>query len=80
MTTAGMRAGSLGTSEDDRGGCKGVGRRHAKNDGEDEGGDSDKDETEKEYQSDEDDRKEGAVADNRDDAHRAPASTLRKSK
>lgn len=30
MTTAGMRAGSLGTSEDDRGGCKGEGRRHVK--------------------------------------------------
>lgn len=60
-------------SENDKGGCKGESRRHAKMmvmRGEDEG---DKYETDNEDQSDGDGREESLLADNRDDAHRAPS-------
>lgn len=60
--------------EDDKGGCKGEGRQHAKMmvmRGEGEGGEGNKGETEKEDESDEGDRKDSALANNRDNTHRA---------
>jgi hypothetical protein len=61
--------------EDDKGGCKGEGRQHAKMvvmRDEGEGGEGNKGETEKEDESDEGDRKDSALANNRDNTHRAP--------